>query len=591
MARFEANGGKFLYDGKPFRIFSGAVHYFRVVPGYWKDRLTKLAACGLNTVETVVPWNLHEPERGRFRFDGIADLEGFIRLAGTLGLKVILRPSPYICAEWEFGGLPAWLLGIEGMELRCANRKFLDCVRAYYDELFSRLRPLLCGNGGPVIAMQIENEYGSYGDDRAYLSFLRDAMRERAGDTLLFTSDGPVDALLDAGTLPDVLKTVNFGSDWRGAFQKLAEHEKNGPLMCMEYWNGWFDHWGGEHIERAPQDAARELGEMLEAGLSVNLYMFHGGTNFGFWNGANHQDKYEPDVTSYDYDAPLSEEGDRTEKYDLFRRKFLKYSEGKDIPPVPPDCPKADCGALPVTRRQGLFHCPALFAEPVRGTVPLSMEQLGQSFGFVLYRSVVRGPRKDCKLEIHGLHDRAQVFVNGEPRGDLYRAGVPQSLTVSFERAENTLEILVENMGRINYGVRLGERKGITDCLTLDSQKHFGWEMLSLPLDNTERIPYRGEAGPGEPAFYSAFFDTEKPADTYFDSEGWRKGAVFVNGFNLGRYWEAGPQRTLYLPAPLLKKGRNEIVVFEQYGGEHPEIRLTGKKILKRGGRSNALSE
>lgn len=580
MARFEANGDRFLYDGKPFRIFSGALHYFRVVPGYWKDRLTRLAACGLNTVETVIPWNLHEPERGRFNFSGTADLEGFIRLAGSLGLKVILRPSPYICAEWDFGGLPSWLLRIPDLELRCSDDRYLDCISAYYDELFQRLRPLLCKNGGPIIAMQVENEYGSYGDDRNYLAFLRDALRERGEDTLLFTSDGPTDELLEAGTLPDILKTVNFGSDWKGAFQKLAEHQKSGPRMCMEYWNGWFDYWGGRHVERSPGDAARELGEMLKEGLSVNLYMFHGGTNFGFYNGANFHEKYEPIVTSYDYGAPLSEEGDRTRKYDLFRREFLKYASVPKPLTVPPDHPKADFGSIPVTRTQGLFHCLPELSAPVRSARPLTMEELGQSFGFLLYRTRVRGPRRDCKLTIHGLHDRAQIFVNGMPQGALYRADAQRSLTVSFENEENTLDVLVENMGRVNYGVHLGERKGITDCLTLDSQKHFGWEMVPLPMDDPGRVPYRGEAGPGEPAFYSACFETEAPEDTYFDARDWHKGVVFVNGFNLGRYWDVGPQRTLYLPAPLLKKGKNEIVVFDLNGGEHAEVRLTGRKIL-----------
>lgn len=579
MARFEVEGGRFLYNGKPFRILSGALHYFRVVPGYWKDRLTKLAACGLNTVETVVPWNLHEPEKGRFNFRGTADLEGFVRLAGSLGLNVILRPSPYICAEWDFGGLPAWLLNLPGMELRCANKGFTDCVSRYYDELFSRLHPLLCKNGGPVIAMQVENEYGSYGDDRSYLAFLRDALRERGADTLLFTSDGPTDELLNAGTLPDVLKTVNFGSNWRGAFQKLSEHQNDGPRMCMEFWNGWFDHWGDGHIERSPAEAARELGEMLEAGLSVNLYMFHGGTNFGFYNGANFQEKYEPDVTSYDYDAPLSEEGDRTEKYDLFRRELLKYGSRLPIP-FPAGAPRRNFGGIPITRRQGLFHCLEQLSRPVRNASPLTMEKLGQSFGFVLYRTKLRGPRKECRLEIRGLHDRARIFVNGAAKADLYRADAEQSAMISFEREENTLDILLENMGRVNYGVHLGEQKGITECVTLDSQKHFGWEMYPLPLDDMGKVPYRGEAGPDEPAFYSACFEVGEPADTYFDSGGWRKGVIFVNGFNLGRYWDIGPQRTLYLPAPLLKKGKNEIVVFELYGGEHAEVHLVGERIL-----------
>ncbi|WOC32483.1 MULTISPECIES: glycoside hydrolase family 35 protein [Caproicibacterium] len=579
MHRFAVEGSHFLLDGKPFRILSGAVHYFRVVPAYWKDRLQKLAACGLNTVETVVPWNLHEPAPGQFCFTGVADLEAFIRTAGSLGLQVILRPSPYICAEWDFGGLPAWLLNVEGMEVRCCNKPFLQRVESYYDELFRRLHPLLCGQGGPVIALQIENEYGSYGDDKAYLVWLRDALRKRCGDTLLFTSDGPTEELLRGGTLPDVLKTVNFGSGSCGAFAELRRVQPDAPLVCMEYWNGWFDHWGTPHIRRESDDAAKELDAILESGASVNLYMFHGGTNFGFYSGANQQEAYEPDVTSYDYDAPVSEEGDLTLKYFSFQSVLAKHGASA-LQTLPPPLPRRAFGSLSLDGAQGLFHCLDALSTPVSSAVPLSMEALGQSFGFVLYRTRVSGPRASCELKIRGLRDRAMFFVNGAFSASLYREGKEQSAVLSLPQESNTLDILVENMGRVNYGPDTAQRKGILDGVLLGCQKHFGWQMYPLALDNPEQIPFRGEASKHEPTFYRFYLETQEPADTYFDAAGWSKGCVFVNGFSLGRYWNIGPQKTLYLPAPLLHKGRNEILVFDLEGGAHPVLHLTGERCL-----------
>ena len=287
MSEFKISGRNFAYDGKPVRILSGAIHYFRVVPEYWRDRLLKLKACGLNTVETYVAWNMHEPEPGQFCFEGMADIARFVEIAGELGLFVIVRPGPYICAEWEFGGLPAWLLADSDIRLRCYDRSWLEKVDRFYDELMPRLKPLLCTNGGPVVAMQVENEYGSYGNDKKYLNYLKEGLIRRGIDVLLFTSDGPSDEMLRGGTLPDVYKTVNFGSRPEEGFQKLQEYQPDQPLMCTEFWNGWFDHWGEPHHTRDGKDAADVLDQMLKAGASVNFYMFHGGTNFGFRNGAN----------------------------------------------------------------------------------------------------------------------------------------------------------------------------------------------------------------------------------------------------------------------------------------------------------------
>src|SRR5690625_17290 len=300
------------------------MHYFRIVPEYWEDRLLKLKACGFNCVETYIPWNLHEPKEGEFNFSGIANIEEFINVAEKVGLHVIVRPSPYICAEWEFGGLPSWLLADRNMRIRSFYKPFLDKVDRYFDELLARLRPLQSTNGGPIIAMQIENEYGSFGNDKQYLEYMRDGMIERGIDVLLFTSDGPTDLMLQGGTIDNVLATVNFGSRPKQGFEILQKHFPNTPNIVMEYWNGWFDHWGEEHHTRDPQDAADTFSEMIESGASVNFYMFHGGTNFGFFNGANHGGKYEPTVTSYDYDCPISETGDLTPKFYAVREAVAK---------------------------------------------------------------------------------------------------------------------------------------------------------------------------------------------------------------------------------------------------------------------------
>ena len=347
MAVFGVEGNQFVLDGKAIRLLSGAIHYFRIVPEYWRDRLLKLKACGLNTVETYVPWNLHEPKEGQFQFEGIAGIGNFIRLAGELGLHVIVRPSPYICAEWEFGGLPAWLLADAGMRLRCFDKAYLDKVDAYFDELLPRLKPLLSTNGGPIIAMQVENEYGSYGNDKKYLEYIRDAMRKRGMDVLLFTSDGPESARAAGRNVEGVLGIVNFGSRAGEAFRKLREYQPDGPLMCMEFWIGWFDHWMEKHQSRPAPEVTEVFEDIMREGASVNFYMFHGGTNFGFYNGANHIKQYEPTVNSYDYDALLDESGEPTEKFYAVRKVLERYV---DLPKLqlPGACPQAGLWRSPL---------------------------------------------------------------------------------------------------------------------------------------------------------------------------------------------------------------------------------------------------
>ncbi|WP_079913099.1 beta-galactosidase [Paenibacillus sp. 32352] len=580
MPILQAKNRQFLLDGEPFQIISGAIHYFRVVPEYWEDRLLKLKSCGFNTVETYLPWNLHEPKENTFCFEGLADVEGFIRLAGDLGLHVIVRPSPYICAEWEFGGLPAWLLRYSYIRLRCMDRTYLEKVDRYYDELIPRLVPLLSTNGGPILAVQIENEYGSYGNDKAYLAYLRDGLIRRGVDVLLFTSDGPTDGMLQGGTLPDVLATVNFGSKPEEAFEKFREYRPDEPLMCMEYWNGWFDHWLKPHHTREADDVADVFERMLQAGASVNFYMFHGGTNFGFYNGANFQEKYEATVTSYDYDSPLSECGDETEKFHAVRRVISKYQGVplESFPPMPQPTIKKSYGRIALNEQADvLAHLP-LLSEPVQRTCPEPMELLGQSYGFIVYSTQISGPRTGELLHLDEVHDRAQVFLDGVYQGTVERWN-PQPIELTVPKPGARLDIIVENMGRVNYGPKLKDYKGITHGVRLNNQFLFDWTIYPLPLESLASIPFEKTAEEAaerkdRPVFYRGELEVEERGDTFIRTEGWTKGVVWINGFNLGRYWNQGPTRTLYVPAPLLRAGRNEIVVLELHHTEKTTIEL-----------------
>jgi len=595
VATFGIQGNDFVYEGKPIRLLSGAIHYFRVVPEYWEDRLLKLKACGFNTVETYVAWNVHEPKEGEFDFEGIADVERFIRLAGDLGLHVIVRPSPYICAEWEFGGLPAWLLEDANLRLRSYEESYLAKVDAYFDELLPRFKPLLCTNGGPIIAMQIENEYGSYGNDKKYLGYIRDGMKKRGMDVLLFTSDGPEDHMLQGGMVEGVLETVNFGSRAAEAFRKLREYQPEGPLMCMEFWNGWFDHWMEEHQSRPAADVAEALEEMLAEGASVNFYMFHGGTNFGFYNGANHIQRYEPTVNSYDYDTLLNESGEPTEKYWAVRKVLERYAELPEAE-LPAPIPKRAYGEVRLEEKADLFGQLDRLATPVQRTSPEPMEKVGQAYGFILYSTTVTGPRSGMNLVLQEVRDRALVFADGKYIGTTERWN-PVELPLEVPAEGLRLDILVENMGRVNYGPLMRDPKGITEGIRLGNQFLYDWTIRPLPLDSLEALEFEGNDGQQAvggsaeepdasgtagslPTFYRGTFNVEEKADTFLRLDGWTKGIAFLNGFNLGRYWEVGPTRTLYVPAPLLREGENELIVFELHGTEASVVRLTDQADL-----------
>jgi beta-galactosidase len=566
-------GDQFVREGQPLQIIAGAMHYFRIHPDYWEDRLRKLAYCGLNALETYVAWNVHERRPGRFDFSGGQDLPRYLQLAADAGLMAIVRPGPYICSEWDLGGLPAWLLADPGMRLRCHYPPYLQAVDRFLDALLEKLLPLQASAGGPIVAMQVENEYGSYGNDKVYLAHIRDGLRARGFEGLLFTSDGPGDFMLEGGTLPDVHKVANFGSDPAGAFAKLREWQPTGPLMCGEYWNGWFDHWTEEHHTRDPQDAAQVLDEMLGMGASASLYMFHGGTNFGFFNGANHSDVYQPTIGSYDDDAPLSEAGDYTPKYGLFREVIGKY---RPLPagPEPPPTAKRAYGTVALTERAELRANLERLSKPVHSATPDPMESLGQDFGFILYRTTVVGPRDELPIVLQDCHDRAQVFVDGDYRGVIYRNDREPTVVTAFGPGPHQLDLLVENMGRVNYGFHLHDRKGITVGARHGQQFLYDWTIYPLPLEDLADLQFVPETTPSGPAFLRGVFTVDTPADTFLALPGWTKGVCWINGFNLGRYWEVGPQRTLYVPAPLLRPGENELIVLELHAMREAVVEL-----------------
>ncbi|MFD8175932.1 glycoside hydrolase family 35 protein [Streptomyces sp. NPDC059709] len=558
--------GTLLRNGRPHRLLAGSLHYFRVHPGHWADRLRRLAALGLNTVDTYVPWNFHERTEGDIRFDGPRDLAGFVRLAQEEGLDVVVRPGPYICAEWDNGGLPAWLTGTPGMRLRTSHGPFLEAVDRWFDELIPRIADLQAGRGGPVVAVQIENEYGSYGDDHAYVRHVRDALVARGVTELLYTADGPTPLMQDGGALPGHLAAATFGSHPRQAAELLRSRRPAEPFLCAEFWNGWFDHWGEKHHVRPAAGAAQTVGDILDEGGSVSLYMAHGGTNFGLWAGANHDgDRIRPTVTSYDSDAPIAENGALTPKFFALREKLTALDGSGPLRPLPAEPPVLTPRELPVTRHAALLGALRASAEPVHAPLPLSFEELALDSGLVLYEAQPLLPPGNHELTVTGLHDRAQVYVDDAPVAVLDRETA--TFTVPGNGARVRLALLVENQGRINYGPLLGLRKGILGGVRVERRLVHGWTMRPLPLDRwtPQDLARLAAAAPsdGRAGFATAVLSVAEPADTWVALPGFGKGFLWVNDALLGRYWEIGPQTTLYLPGPLLHPGDNTLTVLE----------------------------
>ncbi|XP_069473009.1 beta-galactosidase-like [Ambystoma mexicanum] len=575
----------FRKDGQVFRYVSGSIHYFRIPPEYWKDRLLKMYMAGLNAIQIYIPWNFHEATPGVYNFQGDRDLEQFLELAGQIGLLVILRPGPYICAEWDMGGLPAWLLQKRNIVLRSSDPDYLMAVDSWLDVLLPKMKPWLYQNGGNIISVQVENEYGSYfACDYNYLRHLKAKFESILGkEVVLFTTDGNSEKELRRGTLEGMYATVDFGpsSNVTKEFQAQRQIEPKGPLVNSEYYTGWLDYWGGNHSTGDTAMVAKCLQDMLTIGANVNMYMFEGGTNFGYWSGADYKKKFKPVTTSYDYDAPLSEAGDPTEKLYALRTVISQF---KDIPqgPMPPPTIKEGYGYVPLLKNGALLEFLDVLSPfpPVVSVFPLTFEHLKQYFGFVLYRT--RFPLDVLKptplmAPRNAVHDLGYVMVKGEYVGVLERE---ESLVIHVTgRIGDTLDILVENMGRLNFGADFNDFKGLVRNLSLGPIILEGWEIYSLDIDGPVRMgwiqsmirdkPQKKQhslvASTG-PAFYTACFQLPGPNhDTFLKLPNWTKGQVWINGFNLGRYWPAkGPQKTLFVPATLLEASRpNNITLLE----------------------------
>lgn len=556
---FTVSGKRFQMDGQPYQILSGEMHYPRVPRAYWRDRFRKARAMGLNTITTYVFWNLHEPRPGVYDFSGQNDIAEYIREAQEEGLNIILRPGPYVCAEWELGGYPSWLLKDRSMVLRSQDAKYTAAVERWFARLAKEIDPLLLKNGGPIIAVQVENEYGSFGDDHAYMEALKTLLQKTGmAPEVLYTADGPEQ--IPKGSLPELPAVINFGTgEAKQSFAVLDSMRPDGPRMSGEYWAGWFDHWGEKHHETNGEKEAAELEWMLSQGYSVSMYMFHGGTSFGWMNGANSNGtNYEPDTTSYDYDAPLDEQGTPRYKYQLFRDVIARVT-GHTAPPVPPAIPVKAFTVSSAVESASLWRN---LPEPVSSDAPLAMEDMDQSYGYVLYRTTLDAGAGG-NLVLDGLHDYAQVYIDQKLIGTLDRRLATSQLKLPASSRAATLDILVENTGRVNFTTVIrGERKGITGKVTLAGKELRHWQNYSLPMNDLSRLQFDSKPCVG-PCFHRRPLTVPEPADTYLDVSSLHKGFMWVDQRPLGRFWSVGPQRTLYLPGPWLRQGQNEIVYFD----------------------------
>jgi len=581
---FTVTGGQFALDGKPFQIISGEMHYPRVPREYWRARLKMAKAMGLNSVTTYTFWNSHESVPGKYDFNGQNNVAEFIREAQQEGLYVILRPGPYVCAEWEFGGFPAWLLEDPHTVVRSRDPKYLLPATRWLHRLGKELAPLQLARGGPIIAVQVENEYGSFDDDREYLEQTRRALIDGGFDSaLLYTADNNLDETKGTlrGSLPDLPAVINFGPGQAQAqFALLHQNRPQGPFMNGEYWDGWFDHWGGERHLPDPKQQADDLAWMLGQHYSVSLYMFHGGTSFGWMNGANYdRGQYQPDVTSYDYGAVLDESGRPTPKYFAFREIIAKAT-GVAAPPVPATPATQAIGGFALSESASLWdNLPV----PVISHDLKTMEDLDQDYGYILYRTVATTDAGG-NLAIDGLHDYALIHVNGKLAGSLDRRLGQTQLPLQV-RKNDRLDVLVENSGRINYSLELRkERKGITGSVSLAGTPLHDWKIYPLRLTDTAGFHYSSKPCSAAPCFYRGSFTAATfgtaAADTFLDTAGWNKGFVWLNGKPLGRIWSIGPQRTLYVPGVWLEARDNQVIVLDLLGVEHPMLSSLRTPIL-----------
>lgn len=581
---FEIKDGNFFYNGKPFKIYSGEMHYPRVPSEYWRHRFKMMRAMGLNTVATYVFWNYHNISPGVWDFEtGNHNLAEYIRIASEEGLFVILRPGPYVCAEWEFGGYPWWLLKNKDLKIRADNKPFLDSCRIYFNMLAREVKDLQVSHGGPVILVQIENEFGSYISQTLEISFdehqkyyhsIRDMLIEAGFDGSFFTSDAT--SFFKYGTIEGVLPTANGEGNVDMLKKSVDEYFPGGPYMVAEYYPGWLDHWNEPFVQISAEENVKQIRKYLQNNISFNFYMVHGGTNFGFYSGANYNENHDiqPDITSYDYDAPISEAGWVTDKYIALRNEMQEYIDHA-LPVIPEKIPVLDIPDIKLTKSADVFDIMKTL-NPVINTTPLTFEELDQGYGYVLYSKKFRKAIKGI-LKIDGIRDYALLYVNSEKVGELNRMNKQYSTYIEIP-PNGILDILVENMGRINYGADIiHNRKGIISPVYINNIEIVGnWQMFKLPLKKPPVInKNQNSSKTGRPAFYTGNFEINEPGDIFFDMRGWGKGIVFVNGINLGRYWNIGPQQTLYLPSCWLRRGVNEVLIFEQQNDIPQEVLTT----------------
>ncbi|KAL8573923.1 hypothetical protein ACOMHN_029370 [Nucella lapillus] len=585
---------QFILTSKPFRILSGAMHYFRVPKPYWRDRMAKMKACGLNTLETYVAWNLHEPVPGKFKYDGMLNIREYIELANDMGLYVILRPGPYICSEWDFGGMPSWLLADPNMKVRSNYPGYQEAISRFLGDLLPRVSDLQFRKGGNIIAVQVENEFGSYSQEVDHLMFIKGILRLHGIIELLVTSDNS-EGLMSAPFYKDALPTANFKEfdKGRGNFELIRQINEDFPLMVMEFWTGWFDHWGQPHNSDELPEYVERVSAIMDAGASINFYMFHGGTNFGFMAGANEFKHYKADVTSYDYDAPLSEAGDITEKYiktrEILLQKVYRPLGITTLPVIPPNTPKKAYETLKMQEYMNWEDLTSLILKRASSERVQPMEMykfangVGQSYGYIIYRKQIGSGNT---LEVPRVRDHAQVLLNSWFITTFDCDSKHLTVDMHASQPHNQLDLVVENLARVNFINRHApdpdilnkQRKGLSGDVKIDGKFVTDWTALALDFD--EDFLFRVSHASGwksyipqknSPTLFRAYLTIDDtPQDTFINMKTWNKGIIIVNGINLGRYWDIGPQRTLYLPAPFLKKGKNEILVFEELmGGGH----------------------
>ena len=580
MHTFALGDSVFLLDGKPFQMISGEMHYPRVPREAWRQRMHMAKAMGLNTIGTYVFWNLHEPQKGKFDFSGNNDIAEFVKTAKEEGLWVILRPSPYVCAEWEFGGYPYWLEKEQRLVVRSKESKYLEEYRKYINEIGKQLAGLQVNHGGNILMVQIENEYGSYGSDKEYLDINRKMFIDAGFDGLLYTCDPAND--IGKGHLAGLLPAIN-GTDKPTQIRNLVRqnHDGKGPFYVAEWYPAWFDWWGTQHHTVPAEKYVPGLDSVLSAGISINMYMFHGGTTRGFMNGANYNDRnpYEPQISSYDYDAPLDEAGNVTDKFIQFRKVIAQHLQpGQILPEVPSAKPSINIPAINFASETSLFD---MLPAPISYPSPLTFEDLNQAYGYVLYRTTLHDATSGF-LKIKDLRDYGIIFINGKRAGVLDRRLRQDSMQIEIPKGNVVLDILVENLGRINFGsYLLKNKKGITEKVMLNNMELKSWKMYSLPFDSINSIAFKNSKRTADiPVVKKGTFLLQNVGDTYLDMSSWGKGVVWINGHSLGRYWNVGPQQTIYLPVEWLKNGANEIEIFELLKPEQAILKGVDKPIL-----------